>query len=78
MNFYEWFFEEKGREPAGLFSFGHLFSVTLTLAIFLTLAFFLGKRFRNDDKKKNLVLLIAGIAIFTLQIAKITYLLIHT
>ena len=78
MNFYEWFFEEKGREQAGLFSFGHLFSVTLTLAIFLTLAFFLGRRFKNDEKKKNLVLLIAAIAIVTLQIAKITYLLINT
>ena len=51
MNFYEWFFEEKGREPAGMFSFGHIFSVTLTLAIFITLAIFLGKRFRNDEKK---------------------------
>ena len=78
MNFYEWFFEEKGREPAGLFSFDHLFSVTLTLAVFLTLAIFLGKRFRNDEKKKNLVLLITGIAIVSLQIAKITYLLIRT
>ena len=78
MSFYEWFFEEKGREPAGLFSFGHLFSVTLTLAIFLALAMFLGLRFRKDEKKKNLVLLIAAIAIVALQIAKITYLLIMT
>ena len=78
MNFYEWFFEEKGRAPAGLFSFGHLFSVTLALAIVITLAIFLGKKFRDNEKKKNLVLLIAGIAIVTLQIAKITYLLIHT
>ena len=78
MNFYEWFFLEKDRQPAGLFSFGHLFSVTLTLAIFLVLAVFLGKKFRNDAKKANLVLLIAGISIVTLQIAKITYLLIQT
>jgi hypothetical protein len=78
MNFYEWFFEEKGREPAGLFSFGHLFSVTLTLLIFLALAIFLGKRFKGDEKKTNLVLLISAIAIVSLQIAKITYLLITT
>ena len=78
MNFYEWFFEEKGRSPAGLFSFDHLFSVTLTLVIFLVLAVFLGKKFKNDPKKSNLVLLISGITIVTLQIAKITYLLINT
>ena len=78
MNFYEWFFLEKDRQPAGLFSFDHLFSVTLTLAIFLALAVFLGRRFRNDEKKKQLVLLISGISIVALQVAKITYLLIQT
>ena len=78
MNFYEWFFEEKGRAPAGLFSFAHLFSVTLALGIFLTLAVFLGKKCRDNEKRQNLVLLIAGIAIVTLQLAKITHLLIHT
>ena len=78
MNFYEWFFEEKGRAPAGLFSFDHIFSVTLTLAILLALAVFLGKKFRGNEKKTNLVLLISAIAIVTLQIAKITYLLIGT
>ncbi|MBQ6731060.1 MAG: YwaF family protein [Bacilli bacterium] len=78
MNFYEWFFLEKGRAPAGLFSFDHLFSVTLTLLIFLSLAVFLGRKFKNDEKKKQLVLLISGISIVTLQVAKITYLLIQT
>ena len=78
MNFYEWFFLEKGRQPAGLFSVDHLFSVTLTLAIFLALAVFLGRKFRDDEKKKQLVLLISGISIVTLQIAKITYLLTQT
>ncbi len=78
MSFYEWFFEEKGRKPAGLFSFDHIFSVTLTLALFLALAVFLGIRFKNNEKRKNLVLLIAAIAIVTLQVAKITYLLIMT
>ena len=78
MNFYEWFFLEKDRAPAGLFSFDHIFSVTLTLAILLVLAVFLGRKFRNDDKKKQLVLLISGISIVALQVAKITYLLTQT
>lgn len=78
MNFYEWFFEEKGREPAGLFSFGHLFSVTLALAIAIVLAIFLGKRFRNNEKKQNVVLLVAAISIVTLQVLKIAYLLSQT
>ena len=78
MNFYDWFFKEVGREPAGLFSFAHIFTVTLTLAIFLTLAVFLGKKFKDNPKKQNLVLLIAGIAIVAIQISKITYLLIET
>ena len=78
MNFYEWFFLEKDRAPAGLFSFDHLFSVTLTLAILIALAVFLGKKFRNDERKKNLVLLIAGISTVTLEVAKIVYLLTQT
>ena len=78
MNFYEWFFLEKGRAPAGLFSFGHIFSVTITLAILIALAIFLGRKFRNDDKKKKLVLLIAGISTVTLEVAKIAYLCTQT
>ena len=82
MNFYDWFFREiengEPRAPAGLFSFQHLFAVTLTLAIFLTLAVFLGKQFKNDPKKQNLVLLIAGISIVAIQVMKMTYLLLNT
>ena len=74
MNFYKWFFLEEGRTGDALFSWPHLLSVTITLAIFFTLAIFLGKRFRNDPKKQTITLLIAGIAILTVQIAKITYL----
>ncbi len=77
-SFYDWFFREVGRKPAGLFSFQHLFTVTLTLAIFLTLAVFLGKKFKNDPKKQNLVLLIAGIAIVTVQLSKNIWLLTET
>lgn len=78
MNFYKWFFLEEGRSPAGLFSFQHLITVTLTLAAFVCLAFFLSRKFKNDEKKQNLVLLIAGIAIVVLQIAKYIFLLIET
>lgn len=77
-SFYDWFFREVGREPAGLFSFQHLFTVTLTLAIFLTLAVFLGKKFKNDPKKANLVLLIAGITIVVVQLSKNIWLLTET
>lgn len=77
-NFYEWFFQEKDRPAAGLFSFGHLFSVTLCLAIFLTGAYFLAKLFRGNEKKQNLVLLISGIAIIVLEIIKIVYCCVGT
>lgn len=78
MDFYKWFFLEEGRSPAGLFSFAHIFTVTLTLAIFLTLAVLLGKKFRNDSKKQNLVLLISGIAIIVVQLSKNIWLLCET
>ena len=74
MNFYEWFFLEKGRSGDALFSWPHLLSVTVTLAIFFGLAVFLGKKFKNDPKKQTITLLVAGIAIVLVQIAKITYL----
>jgi hypothetical protein len=78
MDFYKWFFLEEGRTPAGLFSFSHIFAVTITLVIFLTLAVFLGKRFKSDPKKQNLVLLISGIAIVVVQLSKNIWLLCET
>ena len=82
MNFYEWFFLEEvngvKRTPAGLFSLSHLLTVTLTLAIFLSLAVFLAKKFKNDPKKQNLVLLISGIAIVAVQLSKNIWLLCET
>ena len=82
MNFYEWFFLEEvngvKRPPAGLFSWSHLLTVTLTLAALLTLAVFLGKKFKNDYKKQNLVLLISGIAIVAIQLSKNIWLLCET
>ena len=78
MNFYDWFFLEKGREPAGLFSLAHLLTVTLTLAAFLALAVFLAKKFKDNPKKQNLVLLISGIAIVAVQLSKNIWLLCET
>ena len=83
MNFYDWFFKDEladgtKRVAAGLFSWQHLLTVTLTLGIFITLAFFLGKKFKGDFKKQNLVLLVAGISVVTLQVAKYIFLLIET
>ena len=78
MNFYDWFFKEVGREPAGLFSLAHILTVTITLAIFLTLAVFLAKKLKDNQKKQNLVLLIAGIAMVVIQLSKNIYLLVET
>ena len=78
MNFYEWFFLEKDREPVGLFSFGHLFTVTLTLAIMIGLAIFLGKKFKDDAKRQKIVLIVSAIIVVGLTIAKEIVLLIQT
>ena len=73
MDFYKWFFLEEGRTPEGLFSFAHLFSVTITLIAFLTLAYFLGKKFRNNPKAQTIILMVAGISIVLVEAAKIAY-----
>ena len=77
-SFYNWFFVEEGRAPAGLFSFQHLFTVTIALALYLGLAFLLARKTKGDLKKQNLVLLIAGIAIVVVQLTKNIWLLIGT
>lgn len=72
--FYEWFFLEKGRTGDALFSWPHLLSVTLTLILFLGLGFFLGKKYRDNQKGQNIILLISGISILLVQTAKMIYL----
>ena len=72
--FYDWFFLEKGRAGDALFSWQHLLSVTLTLAVFLGLAILLGKKYKDNPKAQTIVLLVAGIAIVSVQIAKMVYL----
>ena len=74
MNFYEWYFLEKGRTGDALFSWPHLLSVTLSLAVFLALAIFLGKKFKNNPKAQTIVLICAGVAILSVQLFKIVYL----
>ena len=78
MNFYEWFFLEKGRAPAGLFSWSHLLSVTIALAFFITLGYFLGKRNQDNPKGQRKVLIFTTVGIFALVIMKMSFLLATT
>lgn len=75
MNFYEWFFLQKDRTAEGMFSFAHIFSVSVALAIFLALAFFLGRKFKDNPKAQFWTLLAAGIAIDVVFFIKMAYLL---
>lgn len=76
MNFYEWFFLEKGREPAGLFSWSHLLSCTVALALFIGLGFFLGLKFRDNKKGQRVTLIVAAITVVVVELAKIGYCLV--
>lgn len=78
MSFYEWFFLEKGRAPAGLFSWSHLLSVTLILAAFIALGVYLGKRFKGNPKGQRRVFIIAAIGILALVVMKMAFLLATT
>lgn len=69
--FYKWFFLQEGRTPEGYFSFEHLFSVGLTLLIFFGLAVLLAILFKRDNKKQDLVITIAGIAIVVIYLAEL-------
>ena len=77
MDFYKWFFLAEGRKAEGLFSPAHLISVTITLAVFLTAAVLLAKKFKNDPKKQNLILILSGVFIVLVQIAQITFLVVE-
>ena len=76
MSFYEWFFLEKDRTPEGYFSWQHLLSVTVALAIFLGLAVLLSNFFKGDKKKINITFIAAAILIVGVQILKIVNLCI--
>ena len=72
--FYDWFFLETGRSGDALFSWPHLLSVTLTLALFLGAAVLLGKKFKGNKKAEFIILLVAGISTLLTQTAKMIYL----
>ena len=78
MGFYEWFFLEQDREPAGLFSWSHLLSVTITLAALIALGYYLGRKFKNNKNAQDIVMVCSGALIVLLQLVKIAFLLIGT
>ena len=60
------------REPEGYFSWQHLTFVTCLMALMIFFAVFFGLRFRNkDEKKKNIPLMVAAIAIDSFELFKI-------
>lgn len=76
MSFYEWFFLEKNRPAAGLFSWSHLLSVTIILGGFIALAIFLAKRNKGKPKSQRKALIITSIALIALAIMKVSFLLV--
>ena len=75
MNFYDWFFLQVDRTPEGMFSFAHLASVSVALAIFVCAAYLLGRKFKNDPQAQTITLLTSGFAIVMVFIIKMVYLL---
>ena len=75
MNFYEWFFLEKDRAPAGLFSWSHLLSVSIIFIGFVVLGFFLAKKYKDNPKGQRIVLIITSAFLLTLVLMKIIFLL---
>ena len=75
MSFYDWFVLQKDRTPEGMFSFAHIFSVSIALAIFVGFAYYLGRKFKGNEKAQFFTLLAAGIAIDLVFVAKMVWLL---
>ena len=78
MNFYEWFFLEKDRPAAGLFSWSHLLSVTIILAGFIVLAYFLGKKYKDNPKAQRLIIFLTAASLLTFYIMKHSFYLATT
>ena len=78
MNFYEWFFLEKDRPAAGLFSWSHLLSVTIILAGFIVLAYFLGKKYKDNPKAQRLIIILTAASLLTFYIMKHSFYLATT
>ena len=75
MTFYEWFFLEKDRPAAGLFSWSHLLSVTICLAIAIGLGIFLGKKYKDNEKIIRRIFIIITFSILALYIMKMGFLI---
>ena len=71
--FYNWYFLEQGRTPEGMFSWQHILSVTLTLALFGFLGIFVARRFKSH-KAQQIFTGIMGLLIVLVQIDKYIYL----
>jgi len=73
MDFYKWFFLEEGRTPEGLFSFWHIFSVTITLALFAFIAVYFAKKIKGE-KGRNIFIGVMALSIVMTQVTKFVYL----
>ena len=72
MKFFKWFFLNEGRNPDGLFSFAHLFTVTFVLILLVGLFVFLGYKYKNNNKAINNILKISALSIVVLYILEVT------
>lgn len=61
------------RVPEGYFSWQHLTFVTTLMVIMAVLAIWLGKKYRNNDKCKKIVLVVAAISIVAIELTKIIF-----
>lgn len=71
MKFIEWFFLNEGRTPEGLFSFAHIFSVTIVLIILVGLYVFLGIKYKNNQKAINNILKVSALIMIALYIIEL-------
>lgn len=71
MKFFRWFFLNEGRTPEGLFSFAHIFTVTIILVSLVCLFIFLAYKYKNNEKAINTILKIAAIAIIVLYVLEV-------
>lgn len=71
MEFFEWFFLNKGRVPDGLFSLPHLLTVTIVLVSLMGLAFFLGRKYKNNPKAIDVILKTSAIIMIALYVLEV-------
>ena len=71
MEFFEWFFLNKGRVPDGLFSLPHLLTVSIVLVSLMGLAFFLGRKYKNNPQAIDVILKTSAIIMITLYVLEV-------